>query len=239
MKAKVEPLSRKTYYAHIDFRSSLEARWAIFFDHLCLRWKYEPRRFELLTTSYLPDFWLRMYDHTEIWFEVKGPSPAGHELNAARELATETRTPVIVAVGDDALDCNANLRMFTPGGRQLLVRWHLTTGPNGPHLSFITPNAISAAGSIHLSGCHARELQQAATAATTHQFRQRRPAPALATDSGHDCRHHQPTMDHGDSWNVGDLWRCPACHRAHRVALGTGGHLYMSRYMDTLGSRAA
>jgi hypothetical protein len=48
-----------TFYAGTTFRSRLEARWAVFFDHLGLRWFYEYEGFELADGSwYLPDFWL-------------------------------------------------------------------------------------------------------------------------------------------------------------------------------------
>lgn len=237
--ARPQPQSRRAYYAHTEFRSSLEARWAIFFDHLGITWKYEPKRYELLTTSYLPDFWLQLPDKTELWFEVKGLSPTASELNAARELATDTDTPVLIAVGLDALDCDADLRLFTPSGKQLLVRWNLTRRPNGPHLALITPTAISAAVDIELPGCHARGLEEAFYAATTHKFLQRRRSASSTANSEHDCLTYQPIMDHGGRWSVGDPWRCPTCQTLHKVALGSGDRLYMSRHMDGWGTQAA
>lgn len=59
-----------TRYAGCHFRSRLEARWAVFFDHLGIRWEYEPQGFEGRTGSrYLPDFHM-----TDLGFyvEVKG-----------------------------------------------------------------------------------------------------------------------------------------------------------------------
>jgi hypothetical protein len=47
-----------TRYAGCHFRSRLEARWAVFFDHLGIRWEYEPQGFHGLNFSYLPDFLL-------------------------------------------------------------------------------------------------------------------------------------------------------------------------------------
>ncbi len=47
-----------TTYAGVEFRSRLEARWAVFFDALGLRWEYEPEGYELASGKYLPDFWL-------------------------------------------------------------------------------------------------------------------------------------------------------------------------------------
>lgn len=48
----------ETHYNGYRFRSRLEARWAVFFDALGVRYEYEPEGFELSTGWYLPDFWL-------------------------------------------------------------------------------------------------------------------------------------------------------------------------------------
>lgn len=60
----------ETSYAGCRFRSRLEARWAVFFDHLGVKWLYEPQGFELPSGErYLPDF--QLPDH-RLWVEVKG-----------------------------------------------------------------------------------------------------------------------------------------------------------------------
>jgi hypothetical protein len=43
-------------YAEVLFRSHLEARWAIFFTCLDLKWEYEPQGFATDGEPYLPDF---------------------------------------------------------------------------------------------------------------------------------------------------------------------------------------
>lgn len=58
------------HYAGTLFRSHLEARWAIFFDHLDLKWEYEPQGFDLDGTLYLPDFAVYTALGT-LWAEVK------------------------------------------------------------------------------------------------------------------------------------------------------------------------
>lgn len=64
----VKPI--ETRYAGCRFRSRLEARWAVFFDHLGIEWQYESEGFELSTGArYLPDFYLPIQD---LWVEVKG-----------------------------------------------------------------------------------------------------------------------------------------------------------------------
>lgn len=59
----------ETRYAGRRFRSRLEARWAVLFDHLEIRWQYEPQGFTIDGTNYLPDFYL---PGLCVWAEVKG-----------------------------------------------------------------------------------------------------------------------------------------------------------------------
>jgi hypothetical protein len=65
----------ETWYAGVRFRSRLEARWAVAFDHLGIAWQYEPQGFVVRggdptdSWAYLPDFYL---PKTETWLEVKG-----------------------------------------------------------------------------------------------------------------------------------------------------------------------
>lgn len=59
----------ETAYAGCRFRSRLEARWAVFFDHLAIEWEYEAQGYESDAGRYLPDFWL---PGMSLWVEVKG-----------------------------------------------------------------------------------------------------------------------------------------------------------------------
>lgn len=63
----------QTRYAGHHFRSRLEARWAVFFDTLGIKWEYEPQGYlvgyEGDRTPYLPDFYL---PKEKLWVEVKG-----------------------------------------------------------------------------------------------------------------------------------------------------------------------
>ena len=62
--------SIETCYNGFRFRSRAEARWAIFFDEMGIKYEYEPEGFVFSDgTKYLPDFYLP--DANE-WFEVKG-----------------------------------------------------------------------------------------------------------------------------------------------------------------------
>jgi len=63
----------ETKYNGILFRSRLEARWAIAFDRMGLRWNYEPEGFDLgKLGKYLPDFFFpEQRDCERMWVEIK------------------------------------------------------------------------------------------------------------------------------------------------------------------------
>lgn len=68
----------ETEYAGCRFRSRLEARWAVFFDHMGINWEYEYEGYEVGYPTYggkyyLPDFYL---PETQTWVEVKGSAEA-------------------------------------------------------------------------------------------------------------------------------------------------------------------
>lgn len=58
MTDRIRPI--ETSYAGVLFRSRVEAKWAVFFDHLGLLWEYEPQGWlvGLPAELYLPDFHL-------------------------------------------------------------------------------------------------------------------------------------------------------------------------------------
>lgn len=66
------PTPIETNYNGYRFRSRLEARWAVFFDAMHIRYEYEPEGFILSNgQAYLPDFYLPLLD---IYVEVKPAS---------------------------------------------------------------------------------------------------------------------------------------------------------------------
>lgn len=67
----------ETRYAGCRFRSRLEARWAVFFDNLGVKWQYEPEGFDLDGLYYLPDFWL---PRERVWLEIKPTRPVDAEV---------------------------------------------------------------------------------------------------------------------------------------------------------------
>lgn len=90
----------ETSYAGCRFRSRLEARWAVFFDHLGIEWEYEPQGFTTPAGRYLPDFRIRVpqikdYGQHHQWFEVKPPGAVADP----RHVELATTGPMIVARG--------------------------------------------------------------------------------------------------------------------------------------------
>lgn len=74
----------ETHYNGYRFRSRLEARWAVFFDALGIRWEYEPEGYVLPDgVRYLPDFWLPTFCGG-MFAEVK---PEGGDFTKAKALA--------------------------------------------------------------------------------------------------------------------------------------------------------
>ncbi len=94
--AEIKPI--ETNYGGCRFRSRLEARWAVFFDALGLRWEYEPEAYALPSGNYLPDFRLHL-TRGVVWFEVK-PDSAVNDLDARwAELGELLDAAVFVAFG--------------------------------------------------------------------------------------------------------------------------------------------
>lgn len=75
----------ETRYKGYRFRSRLEARWAVFFDALAIKWEYEIEGFDLGSIGlYLPDFCLSERGY---WIEIKGKLPTEDELLKVKMLA--------------------------------------------------------------------------------------------------------------------------------------------------------
>ncbi|HOM71705.1 MAG TPA: hypothetical protein PLP86_05610 [Armatimonadota bacterium] len=89
--------ARRTYYAGVYFRSRTEARWAVFFDTLGLRWEYEPETYILDDLDYAPDFFL---PDVGCFVEIKGVKPNQTEKDKARKLVDAFGMPVYIFTGD-------------------------------------------------------------------------------------------------------------------------------------------
>lgn len=108
----------ETVYNGYRFRSRLEARWAVFFDALGIKYEYEKEGYDLGDAGwYLPDFWL---PDDELWVEIKGPDPTPKDIHKIKAM---TNNPV----GDIEYPC---VIMFTGQIRPLLMvyEYDLQTG---------------------------------------------------------------------------------------------------------------
>ena len=76
----IKPIETK--YNGFRFRSRLEARWAIFFDMIGLKYEYEVEGFEINEIRYLPDFYLPTLDR---WFEIKAKPLSEYEMKKCEE----------------------------------------------------------------------------------------------------------------------------------------------------------
>jgi hypothetical protein len=80
----------ETCYAGYRFRSRLEARWAVFFKHAGIDFKYEPEGYVVDGVPYLPDFLIYPGTEFQTWVEIKGQFPDDAEIKKAAKLAEGT-----------------------------------------------------------------------------------------------------------------------------------------------------
>lgn len=95
----------ETRYKQRLFRSRLEARYAVFFDALEIKWDYEPEAFDLgHGLWYLPDFFLHgvgTYKGSAwgYWVEIKGTDPTDAEKYKFDLLCKQTGHSGYIFVG--------------------------------------------------------------------------------------------------------------------------------------------
>ena len=135
--APVELKPIETRYAECRFRSRLEARWAVLFDALGLRWEYEFDRYPVggfgSRRTYLPDFFVH---DLNVWVEVKGDAEAldhrlmvdaAHPVNGLPRDVTGNRDghalhePRVLIVGRVPREPGEHLLLSALGGE--VVAW--------------------------------------------------------------------------------------------------------------------
>lgn len=102
----------ETTYRGYRFRSRLEARWAVFFDALGLKWEYEPEGFDLGEAGwYLPDFRIfadgtvpRGPLRNEVWFDVKPSNCSSKDTLKLEAFALLAKTCVVCLNGEPDFD---------------------------------------------------------------------------------------------------------------------------------------
>lgn len=96
-----------TVYKGYRFRSRLEARWAVFFDALGVKYEYEQEGYNLNGIYYLPDFWLPYprelnftgYEDAGEFVEIKKNKVEGEEIKKAQLLAQNSKHSVNIFYG--------------------------------------------------------------------------------------------------------------------------------------------
>lgn len=87
----------KTKYNGNLFLSRTEARWAVFFKSLNIRYEYEKEGYDLGALGwYLPDFWL---PKQQLWVEVKGSDPTLEEIDKLAVVCLGTGADGIILSG--------------------------------------------------------------------------------------------------------------------------------------------
>lgn len=118
-----------TEYRGYMMRSRLEARWAVFFDWLDIKWEYESEGYRIGDGSmYLPDFWLPTFEHSGAFVEVKPENGGAAKWDKALKLASHSGKPVWLAEG-------------VPD-----IRWYLVTYPHNRGVVWCAPNWADAHG---------------------------------------------------------------------------------------------
>lgn len=147
----------QTWYKGFRFRSRLEARWAVFFDALDIRWEYESQGYVVDGRPYLPDFRLT---ECGTWVEVKGSvATLDHALvlAAARDLpSAEAGHPTLLLLGPIPQPGKVDIAWIgldvydDPDHGQCVVDGHWGFGTGAlEHLDTSTATAVSC-GDEHL-----------------------------------------------------------------------------------------
>lgn len=102
----------ETRYKGYRFRSRLEARWCVAFDHAGIHYEYEPQGYQVGTKAYLPDFHLPGLG----FFEVKGTRE--YPADTYQAFANGAGEHLFVAVGGipDPESFHGYLQSFIPAG---------------------------------------------------------------------------------------------------------------------------
>lgn len=113
----------ETRYKGYRFRSRLEARWAVFFDALGIKWEYEHEGFDLDGVWYLPDFYFPEGDY---FVEIK-PGRQPDEAETEKWVRLSRHRPIAVMLGTPELPRVNGWR----GSWALMFTTKMVHAPNG------------------------------------------------------------------------------------------------------------
>jgi hypothetical protein len=105
-----------TRFDGYHFRSRLEARWAVFFKAMAIKYYYEREGYDLEGVYYLPDFQIPRIEINEAkgtwresenccYVEIKPTQPTHSEITKAAKLAKLSGRPVAIVSGEPYQDC--------------------------------------------------------------------------------------------------------------------------------------
>ncbi len=87
-------------YKDCYYTTKLEAKWAVFFDNLNIKYDYEPRRKNVLSGKvYIPKFYLHKYD---IFADIHPQKKETAELEKEYKFATQNN--LLIIFGEPAID---------------------------------------------------------------------------------------------------------------------------------------
>jgi hypothetical protein len=127
--------SIETEYGGVKFRSRTEARWAIFFDALCIPWEYEQEGYEFAGVRYLPDFWLPL---VKMFAEVKPKAFDRGELNLCIQLQNQTDCDVLMLIGQPSNKPVMAVTKYDRSYPYCLTNYH--NYPNEEHRFYAAPS---------------------------------------------------------------------------------------------------
>lgn len=140
----------ETRYDNYLFRSRLEARWAVFFNTLGIKYEYEKEGYDLEGTWYLPDFWL---PEMNSWVEIKGQQPTEEERHKAKQLSFWTQKQVYIFAGNIGEETG-----YLEHPPLLYTSYHAKDGSNNHQYKKIetSPEVLNIVGKLHNVGIKAR-----------------------------------------------------------------------------------
>jgi len=108
-----------TTYGGVQFRSRLEARWAVFFDRLQVHWTYEPFEISNNNLSYVPDFelynlFLCFYNHKAL-VEIKPLEPNAEYIEYLKNVKGIDGADIFVFYGEPNFGIKNAIRVFSSG----------------------------------------------------------------------------------------------------------------------------
>lgn len=139
------------------FKSRLEARYAVLFDALGIKYEYEFEGYDLDGEWYLPDFWLPEF---ECWIEIKPKAPNSDEIRKCQKLAKLKGDLVYLFYGSPWYDIDVDQEngiLFDAQG-QFPAQFFWMRCLNCSHLSIgnreVIPFSDGTSGRVSIGNCY-------------------------------------------------------------------------------------